>query len=82
MRYDQHYKLFWESVTKNAADCGVEEPVLPLKRKSHVALITITAVVLILSTLPRRPLSAIYFETLDTVISCIEDRFNQGGFQI
>ena len=81
IRDDKSFDLFWESTKKKAEILVVDEPRLPRQRK-----------------LPRRyndglsdgdfhdtPASFYkqkYFEALDLMINCIEQRFDQPGYRI
>lgn len=81
MRSDKNFKLFWEHLTKEANVYGVEEPVLPRKRKVPRRFDPNNDS----GTTPATPedhYSAIYFEALDTVINCISNRFDQEEYKM
>ena len=81
MRSTDQFDLFWKVLTKKAAQLNIDEPVLPRKRRA-----------------PRRieigesPAEfhgnvidyyrVFYFEALDLIIQCIDDRFNQPGYRL
>ena len=75
------FDLFWKVLTKKAAQLNIDEPILPRKRRA-----------------PRRieigespaefhgnvisHYRVFYFEALDLIIQCIDDRFNQPGYRL
>ena len=81
LRSDDSFDLFWQTANSKASELDISEPVLPRLRR-----------------LPRRfddGLSAgefhdnpkafykqSYYEALDLIVSCIEDRFKQPGYRI
>ena len=81
MRSDDSFKLFWQVLRVKAQKLNIGEPTLPRKRKA-----------------PRRfeigesqaefPSSvedhyrAIYYEALDLILQCIDDRFDQAGYKM
>ena len=81
VRSDNSFDLFWQKVNSKASELDIGEPVLPRRRR-----------------LPRRlddGLSAgdfhhdpksfykqQYYEALDLIVGCIDDRFNQPGYRI
>ena len=81
MRSTDQFDLFWKVLSKKAAQLNIDEPVLPTKRRA-----------------PRRieigespaefhgnvidHYRVFYFEALDLIIQCIDDRFNQPGYRL
>ena len=81
MRSDASFKLFWQVLAVKAQKLNIGEPTLPRKRK-----------------VPRRfeigdgeaefhanvedHYRSIYYEALDLIIQCIDDRFDQAGYRI
>ena len=81
MRSDPNFELFWQKVTKHAAELDVDEPALPRQRKrprryedgigeAHF------------SENVKDFFRRIFFEALDLVISGINSRFDQPGYKI
>ena len=75
------FKLFWERSVKQAEKLNIEEPVLPRKRKAPHHLEVGTSAGTVPDT-PEDRYKSIYFEALDTVSTCISDRFDQEGNQM
>ena len=73
--------LFWKKVTEQVDQMGIDERRLPRKRRgphcfddhSSTAYSPVT---------PEDHYRAIYLEALDTVTSCISERFEQEGYQM
>lgn len=81
MRTDEGFKLFWERVTREANALGIDEPVLPRKRKVPRRFDSNNDI----GTTPVTPedyYRPMYFEALDTAVSCIKDRFDQEGYKM
>ena len=81
LRNEASFDLFWLKVNKIASDFGIGEPQFPRRRKvprryddgqSEVSLML-------------RPIKSLYrqqyFEAIDLIVTCIEDRFNQPGYK-
>ena len=80
MRTDDGFDCFWQRVTITADELDVSKAALPRRRKMPRRFDEGSA--------PFYPLTvkdhyrAIYFEALDLITSCIDDRFNQPGYKI
>lgn len=81
MRNDESFDLFWQKVLRLQQQHGVREPELPRKRKAPARYEVGAGQGQHPSTVVEvyRP---IYFECLDHVISCIQDRFDQPGYVV
>lgn len=81
MRQDDSFNLFWDKVVQTAHLIGANDPQLPRRLKrpkrfddglsdghhhNH----------------PKAFYRQIYYEAVDLMINCIEDRFNQPGYRI
>ena len=75
------FKLFWERSVKQADELNIEEPVLPRKRRAPHHLEVGTSAGIVPAT-PEDKYRSIYFEALDTAVTCISDRFEQEGYQM
>ena len=75
------FKLFWEISVKQADELNIEEPVLPRKRRAPHHLEVGTSASIVPAT-PEDKYRSIYFEALDTVVTCISNRFEQEGYQM
>ena len=75
------FKLFWQKIVMQANALDIEEPTLPRVRKAPRRYeVGSSSGVSPLS--PEDHYRTIYYETLDTVIGCIGDRFKQEGYQM
>ena len=81
MRSAECFHLFWKTLIKKAEHLNVGEPVLPRKRKAprcteigegtgdfHTTVVDHYRV--------------IYFEAMDLIIQCVDDRFDQPGYKM
>lgn len=81
MRSDTQFDMFWANVNHKATALEVSEPSLPRKRKRPVRYEDGEAS-------PEFPDSvksfyrSIYFNSLDVIITCIQNRFDQPGYTI
>ena len=80
MRSDSNFSLFWEKVTKIADTLDVSAPHLPRRRKVPRRLEVGSADGDFPAT-PEDHYRHIYFQAIDLIIACINDRFNQTGYQ-
>lgn len=81
MRSDEQFDLFWSSVNEKAKALDIPEPTLTRKRKRQKRFEMGEAE----SHFPESPKSfykSIYYNSLDTIINCIKNRFNQPGYEI
>ena len=79
-RSDQSFDLFWEAVKKQAVQLGTAEPKLPRKRKLPEYYGAKTGNVTPHDS-PKDRYRAIYFETYDSVINFIKQRFDQPEYR-
>ena len=80
LRSDSNFSLFWEKVTKIADTLDVSAPHLPRRRKVPRRLEVGSADGDFPAT-PEDHYRRIYFQAIDLIIACINDRFNQTGYQ-
>ena len=81
MHSTDQFDLFWKVLTKKAAQLNIDEPVLPRKRRAARRI-----------EIGESPAEfhgnvidhyrVFYFEALDLIIQCIDDRFNQPGYRM
>ena len=76
VRSDQRFALFWEKVKRAADSMGISAPVLPQKRQRPARCFVGDAPAEF-SESAEEHYRRIYFEAIDTVVKCIESRFNQ-----
>ena len=79
LRNDAKFDLFWQKITASAEDLHVDKPALPRRRKVPRHLDDGSAPTLHKTV--EDHYRVIYFEALDLITSCIEDRFNQPGYK-
>ena len=81
-RSDQSFDLFWEAVKKRAVQLGTAEPKLPRKRKlpDYYGVKTGNATPHFHDS-PKDRYHATYFETYDSVINFIKQRFDQPDYR-
>ena len=79
LRNDANFDLFWQKITASAEDLHVDKPALPRRRKVPRRLDDGSAPTLHKTV--EDHYRVIYFEALDLITSCIEDRFNQPGYK-
>ena len=75
------YDLFWAKVVIEANFIGVEEPLLPRRRKLPTRYDDSLASGHSHDT-PKAHYQQLYYEALDNTISCLKGRFNQRGYNI
>ena len=81
MRSAEHFDLFWKTLIKKVEHLNVGEPVLPRKRKAP-RRIEIGEGTGDFHTTVVDHYRVIYFEAMDLVIQCIDDRFDQPGYKM
>ena len=79
LRNDASFELFWKKITTSAEGLDVKPSALPRRRKTphrfdNGSISTFHVTV-------EDHYRVIYFEALDLITSCIEDRFNQPGYK-
>lgn len=81
MRSDEQFDMFWSKVTQKAKELDICEPVLPRRRKRPARYEDGQAEHFFPDS-PKSFYKAVYFESLDMIINCIQARFNQPGYLI
>ena len=81
MRSDESFRLFYNLVDTNHQKAGVDEPILPRKRKAPRRF-EVGSSDGFHSPTVQDYYRYKYFEALDAAISSITDRFNQPGYAI
>lgn len=79
IRSDNSFKLFWEKTNKEANDLGVMEPCLPRQRKTPRRLDDDASSSYSFPATSEDCYRQIYFEAIDLIVNCINDRFDQPG---
>ena len=81
MRSDDQFNLFWDLVVLKAEELSVDEPKLPRKRKLPHRYDDSSSSGDFPST-PKAYFKPAYFEAIDLVTNCIQERFDQPGYRI
>lgn len=80
IRDSDSFQLFWRTVTEKATQLGIDEPVLPRRRRVPRRFEAGTSEAEFPST-PEIHYRRIYYESLDLVVARIQERFDQPGFR-
>ena len=75
------FDSFWKVLTKKAEQLNIDEPILPRKRRAP-RRIEIGESPAEFHTNVIEHYRVFYFEALDLIIYCIDDRFNQPGYRM
>ena len=78
---DSSYDLFWKRVDIKVKELNVEEPQLPRQRKAPKRYDDGLSTGYFHDS-TKEHYKQIYYEALDYIISCVEDRFDQPGYRI
>ena len=81
LRSDNAFDLFWQKVNNKADELEISEPRLPRRRKLPRRLDDGLSDAEFHAT-PKSYYRQQYFEALDLIVSCIDDRFDQPGYRI
>lgn len=81
IRNDESYDLFWKRVDLKVKSLGVSEPQLPRRRKAPKRY-EIGSSAGDFHENPEDYYRQVYYQALDLIINCIEDRFDQPGYRI
>lgn len=81
LRSDQSFDLFWSKVNHFASSHDVSEPQLPRKRKKPRRFEEGVSAGEFHET-PKQYYRQHYFEAIDLIVNCTQDRFNQAGYKI
>ena len=79
IRNAENYGLFWAKVTKFAEDHEIDGPILPRRRNVPIRYHFGQAPAEHPET-PENDYRRKYFEVIDTVITCIKERFDQEDY--
>ncbi len=80
IRTEENYKQWWQKIKKEAEEIGIDEPRLLRKKRAPQRFDDHSSTGNYHSS-PEDHYRAIYFEALDATTSCIQNRFEQEGFQ-
>ena len=80
VRSDASFDMFWNTVTKRAKELKVNDPCLPHKRQCPARYLLGNAATEFPADTPQDYYRHLYFQAIDTVITCIKERFNQVGY--
>ena len=78
---DDQFEIFWDLVTHKAEELGVSEPQLPRQRKLPRRYDYGSASGCFPST-PKTHFKPAYFEAIDLITNCVQQRFDQPGYWI
>ena len=83
IRSDEHFNNFWHLVLHKAEERGISEPQLPRQRKlpRRYDDEDISEGIYFPSA-PMEHFRKIYYEAFDSIVTCIQDRFDQLGYRI
>ena len=82
MRSDGSFDMFWNTVTKRSKELKVIDPCLPSKRQRPARYLLGNAAAEFPADTLQDYYRHLYFQAIDTVITCIKERFNQVGYEI
>ena len=82
MRSDDSFDMFWNTVTKRSEELKVNDPCLQRKRQRPVRHLLGNAAAEFPADTPQDYYRHLYFQAIDTVITCIKKGFNQVGYDI
>ncbi len=80
LRNDSSFHLYWSKISKIAADLDVGEPQLPRRRRVPRRYDEGTSEGDYHSD-PKAHYRQIYYEAIDLIVNCIENRFDQPGYK-
>lgn len=82
LRSDDAFDSFWQNLQRDANSLGLPEPVMPRKRKKPERYMNETESACYNDISEVQLLyKRIYINALDTITSCIKDRFDQPGYK-
>ena len=82
VRSDDSFDMFWNTVTKRSEELKVNDPCLSRKRQRPARYLLGNAGAEFPADTPQDYYRHLYFQAIDTVITCIKERFNQVGYDI
>ncbi len=80
LRTDSSFDLFWSKIRKKAADLDVDEPQLPRRRRIPPRFDEGTSEGDYHSDV-KAYYRLSYYEAIDLIVNCIENRFNKPGYK-
>ena len=81
MKTEDKFRSFWLSAIKTAEELGVGEPTLPRKRKAPQRFESDNPASNLPTTIDEY-YCGIYLQSLDRIITCIQERFDQPGYRV
>lgn len=82
LRNNHEFEQFWSTVLDKASAVGIEEPVLPRRRRAPARFEIGEGSPHYHSSVKDYYYRPQFFEAIDLIVRCIKDRFNQPGFQV
>ena len=82
VRSDYSFDMYWNTVTKRSKELKVTDPCLPRKRQHPARYLLGNAAAEFPADTPQDYYRHLYFQAIDTVITCIKERFNHVGYDI
>ena len=82
LRTDNNFPLFWEKTTREADRLKVNEPGLPRRRKTPRRFESGSTDGYRFPDTPVDHYRQIYYEAIDLITTCINNRFDQPGYKI
>ena len=80
-RCDEKFELFWSNLMNKETELVVADPKLPRKRKLTDSCCSQSSNDTFYHDHPKKIYRQLYFETLDNIINCIKNHFNQTDYQ-
>ena len=81
MRSDDQYDRFWDLANLKSEELGVNDPQLPRQRKIPRRFDDGSSAGHFPTT-PKDHFKSVYFEAIDLIVNCIQNRFDQPGYRI
>lgn len=83
LRNDASFSLFWEKTVKRSEEVGVKEPILPRQRRAPPRFeVGDGEISHHFPSCVQEHYRPIYFEAIDTLATCLKDRFAQADFEM
>ena len=82
LRTDSNFQLFWEKITREADQQQVNEPSLPRRRKTPRRFESGNTDGYSFASTPVDHYRWVYYEAIDLITTCINNRFDQPGYKI
>lgn len=81
LRSDEQFELFWSTVNEKAKALEVSKPILPQKCK-RLKRHEVGDASPEFPNSPKSFYKSVYFNSLDVIVACIQNRFDQPGYAI